>query len=78
MNKTTENFYFYWLFESENDPSIDPVIVNVPGGVGYGESSLLSMMIEGGAFSIDDSYNIRPNPNRWNRNVSSIFSTFPL
>lgn len=68
--------FFYWFFESRNDPSNDPVILWLNGGPGC--SSLTGLFFELGPSSIDE--NLKPvyNPYSWNTNASVIFLEQPL
>ena len=48
-----KSLFFYWLFESRNDPSSDPLVVWLTGGQGC--SSELALFGENGPFIITDS-----------------------
>lgn len=71
-----DKHFFYWFFESRNDPKNDPVILWLNGGPGC--SSLTGLFFELGPSSIDE--NIKPvsNPFSWNSNASVIFLDQPV
>ncbi|KAH3901038.1 probable Putative serine carboxypeptidase YBR139W [Saccharomycodes ludwigii] len=73
--KDTKHF-FYWFFESRNDPKNDPVILWLNGGPGC--SSFTGLFFELGPSSI--SANLTPvyNPFSWNNNASVIFLEQPV
>ncbi|KAH3678533.1 hypothetical protein WICMUC_001550 [Wickerhamomyces mucosus] len=71
-----DKHFFYWFFESRNDPKNDPIILWLNGGPGC--SSLTGLFFELGSSSIDE--NIKPiyNPYSWNSNASVIFLDQPV
>lgn len=71
-----DKHFFYWFFESRNDPANDPVILWLNGGPGC--SSLTGMFFELGPSSLDE--NLKPinNPYAWNNNASVIFLDQPV
>lgn len=73
--KDTKHF-FYWFFESRNDPKNDPIILWLNGGPGC--SSFTGLLFELGPSSIGP--NLKPihNPHSWNNNASVIFLEQPL
>ncbi|SCW04374.1 LAFE_0H12112g1_1 [Lachancea fermentati] len=68
--------FFYWYFESRNDPVNDPVILWLNGGPGC--SSLTGLFFELGPSSIGPDLKPIYNPYSWNRNASIIFLEQPL
>ena len=68
--------FFYWFFESRNDPKNDPIILWLNGGPGC--SSFTGLLFELGPSSIGP--NLKPihNPYSWNNNASVIFLEQPL
>ena len=64
MDQKSRSFYFYWFFESRNDPSSDPLVVWLTGGPGC--SSELALFGENGPFLIIDSAELVYNKYGWN------------
>ncbi|KAL6450496.1 CPY1 Carboxypeptidase Y [Candida maltosa Xu316] len=71
-----DKHFFYYFFESRNDPKNDPIILWLNGGPGC--SSLTGLFFELGPSSIDK--NLKPvyNPHSWNANASVIFLDQPI
>lgn len=74
--ESEDKHFFYWFFESRNDPKKDPVILWLNGGPGC--SSLTGLFFELGSSAIDK--NLQPvfNPYSWNSNASVIFLDQPV
>lgn len=72
----TDKHWFYWFFESRNNPEKDPVILWLSGGPGC--SSLTSLLFELGPSFIDESLKPVHNPYSWNTNASIIFLDQPV
>jgi len=69
--------YFYWHFESRNNPEEDPVILWMTGGPGC--SSAVALFHENGPCKIDDNHNATfLNPYSWNSNASLIYIDQPV
>lgn len=71
-----DKHFFYWFFESRNDPKNDPVILWLNGGPGC--SSLTGLFFELGPSSIDAKLKPINNPHSWNNNASVIFLDQPV
>ncbi|CAF90164.1 unnamed protein product, partial [Tetraodon nigroviridis] len=66
----------YWFVESQNDPSIDPVVLWLNGGPGC--SSLDGLLTEHGPFLIqDDGMTLRYNPYSWNKIANMLYLESP-
>lgn len=68
--------FFYWFFESRNDPANDPVILWLNGGPGC--SSATGLFFELGPSLINATLQPVLNPYSWNSNASVIFLDQPV
>lgn len=71
-----DKHFFYWLFESRNDPKKDPVILWLNGGPGC--SSLTGLFFELGSSSIGPGLKPIYNPHSWNSNATVIYLDQPV
>lgn len=71
-----DKHFFYWFFESRNDPENDPVILWLNGGPGC--SSSTGLFFELGPSSINATLQPEFNPYSWNSNASVIFLDQPV
>ncbi|KAK6460914.1 Alpha/Beta hydrolase protein [Scheffersomyces coipomensis] len=71
-----DKHFFYWFFESRNDPATDPIILWLNGGPGC--SSSTGLFFELGPSSINATLNPVFNPYSWNSNASVIFLDQPV
>jgi cathepsin A (carboxypeptidase C) len=68
--------YYFWAFESRNDPATDPVVLWLTGGPGC--SSTLALLSENGPCSITaDGAGTATNPASWNSNATVIWLDQP-
>lgn len=71
-----DKHFFYWFFESRNDPKNDPVILWLNGGPGC--SSMTGLFFELGPSSIGSQIKPIYNDFSWNSNASVIFLDQPV
>ncbi|KAK6198734.1 carboxypeptidase Y precursor [Scheffersomyces amazonensis] len=71
-----DKHFFYWFFESRNDPKNDPIILWLNGGPGC--SSSTGLFFELGPSSINATLQPVYNPYSWNSNASVIFLDQPV
>lgn len=77
LDVDTNKHFFYWAFESRNDPKKDPIVLWLNGGPGC--SSLTGLFFELGPSSINsDGKSLKHNPYSWNNNATVIFLDQPL
>jgi cathepsin A (carboxypeptidase C) len=77
FNLTTHDaHYFFWFFESRNDPANDPVILWMTGGPGC--SSQVALFAENGPCKVNKlGLDTETNPYSWNNNASVIYIDQP-
>ncbi|RLO04774.1 hypothetical protein DYB28_012476 [Aphanomyces astaci] len=66
---------FYWLVESESNPSTDPLVLWLNGGPGC--SSLNGFFTELGPFVVQSDLSVKRNPYAWNRKANMVFLDSP-
>lgn len=71
-----DKHFFFWFFESRNDPQNDPVVLWLNGGPGC--SSMTGLFFELGPSSIDAQLKPVYNPYAWNSNASVLFLDQPV
>ncbi|KAG5419542.1 CPYA [Candida metapsilosis] len=71
-----DKHFFFWAFESRNDPKNDPVILWLNGGPGC--SSTTGLFFELGPSSINKDIQPVYNPYAWNNNATVIFLDQPV
>ncbi|AQZ13501.1 PRC1 (YMR297W) [Zygosaccharomyces parabailii] len=71
-----DKHFFFWMFESRNDPKTDPVVLWLNGGPGC--SSLTGLFFELGPSSISSKLKPVHNPYSWNNNATVIFLDQPV
>eukprot|EP00475_Leptophrys_vorax_P009208 TRINITY_DN1607_c0_g5_i1.p1 TRINITY_DN1607_c0_g5~~TRINITY_DN1607_c0_g5_i1.p1 ORF type:complete len:572 (+),score=119.60 TRINITY_DN1607_c0_g5_i1:582-2297(+) len=75
INVTSGLKYYYWFFESQNDPVNDPVSIWMNGGPGC--SSMEQAMNDHGPLRVDRNAVLYQNPWAWNRLVNIIYVDQP-
>ncbi len=65
---------FYYIVESQNSPSTDPMIMWMNGGPGA--SSLIGLFAEIGPLILNEKNALVTNPYAWNRNANLLFIEF--
>lgn len=68
VNETCGDYLFFWLFESQSDPSTDPLVIWLNGGPGA--SSMIGLFCENGPYKINDDLTLSDNPYSWNKNAN--------
>lgn len=71
-----DKHFFYWFFESRNDPKNDPIVLWINGGPGC--SSFLGLLFELGPKKMTINGTLEYNPYSWNSNASVIFLDQPV
>ncbi|CAI5757802.1 unnamed protein product [Candida verbasci] len=74
--QSLDKHFFYWFFESRNDPKKDPIILWLNGGPGC--SSSTGLFFELGPSKINSTLQPVNNPFSWNNNASVIFLDQPV
>jgi carboxypeptidase C (cathepsin A) len=72
----TQKQIHYWLVESEQDPTIDPLVFWTNGGPGC--SGLIGFMTEQGPFRPNDDGSLLLNEWRWNKISNMVFLEQPV
>ncbi|OLL22516.1 Carboxypeptidase Y A [Neolecta irregularis DAH-3] len=77
LDVSKEKHFFFWFFESRNDPKNDPVVLWLNGGPGC--SSLLGLFMELGPATVNkDGSKLVTNPFSWNNNANMMFLDQPI
>jgi cathepsin A (carboxypeptidase C) len=67
---------FYWLFNSRQDPSTDPLVIWLTGGPGC--SSELALFYENGPYTINDDLSLSRNEFSWNSKANLLYIDQPV
>ncbi|KAG6960715.1 hypothetical protein JG688_00009457 [Phytophthora aleatoria] len=71
-----DSHYFYWYFESRNEPSTDPLLVWLPGGPGMGGT--YGLLAENGPFSINADLSTKLNRFSWTTQANMVWVDIPV
>lgn len=74
--RDVDKHFFYWFYESRNDPKTDPIVLWINGGPGC--VSECGLLFELGPSFIDSDLKPVYNPSSWNSNASVIFLDQPV
>jgi cathepsin A (carboxypeptidase C) len=73
---TGDAHYFYWMFESRNNPSTDPFIIWMTGGPGC--SGMMALTNENGPCTVnEDGVDTSNNPYSWTNNATVLWIDQP-
>ncbi|KAK0429384.1 hypothetical protein QR680_011351 [Steinernema hermaphroditum] len=76
LQTSNENFLHYWLFESQNNPIVDPLIVWLGGAPGC--SNLGTILTENGPFHLNpDGKSLFENVYSWNKAANILYLEGP-
>merc|ERR1719197_2012959 len=76
IKASKDSDYFFWLFESKNDPATDPLIMWLSGGPGC--SSQLALFAENGPCSVNkDGSTTTINANSWHQKANVMWVDQP-
>ncbi|RQM19668.1 hypothetical protein B5M09_002717 [Aphanomyces astaci] len=76
LQVTNATKYFYWYFESRDNPTKDPLVLWLNGGPGA--SSLIGLLAENGPCLLDpDTLTLKDNPHAWNAHANVIWLDQP-
>lgn len=74
--RDSDKHFFYWFFESRNDPKNDPLVIWLNGGPGCALDT--GLLFELGPSFINTTGDVVFNPYSWNSNASVIFLDQPV
>ena len=67
---------FYWLFQSRNAPSTDPLVMWLTGGPGC--ASEVALFFENGPYKFGEDSTLETNPNAWNEVSNLLYVDQPI
>jgi len=76
VNASADANLFYWMFESQNKPESDPLVMWMTGGPGC--SSELALFFENGPYTVNPDLSLSPNPYSWNTFANLLFIDQPV
>jgi len=75
-NTTTGANLFYWLFESQGNPSTDPLVLWMTGGPGC--ASTLALFAENGPYQVQSDLTLKLNTYSWNTFANLLYVDQPV
>jgi len=76
IKASSKSDYFFWLFESQSEPSTDPLIMWLSGGPGC--SSMLALFAENGPCTMNkDGTDTITNPHSWHKKANVMWVDQP-
>ncbi|KAI9923024.1 hypothetical protein PsorP6_000375 [Peronosclerospora sorghi] len=72
----TDYHYAYWYFESRSQPSVDPLVLWLPGGRGY--SSLMALLTANGPCHVLPDLSTKLNPYSWTNESNVVWLDQPV
>lgn len=75
LSNRVDTHYFYWYFESRNEPSTDPLILWLPGGPGEGGE--YGVLAENGPCTVNDDLSTTINAYSWNTYANVLWIDIP-
>jgi len=76
VNESADANLFYWFFESQSDPTTDPVVLWMTGGPGC--SSELALFFENGPYTVNENLTLATNPYSWNTFANLLYIDQPV
>merc|ERR1712060_278987 len=67
---------FYWVFQSRNEPSTDPLVLWLTGGPGC--ASEVALFYENGPYKFGDDGNLTTNEYAWNTRANLLYVDQPI
>ncbi|ETS76434.1 hypothetical protein PFICI_11821 [Pestalotiopsis fici W106-1] len=78
IDSDDDSHMFFWLYESKNNPTSDPVILFMSGGPGGSSTGAGALMELGPCQISSDGEHTLDNPYGWNANATLLFIDQPL
>jgi hypothetical protein len=75
VNEAQNGHLFYWLVESQGNPSVDPLVLWMSGGPGC--SGELALFMENGPWNVTTDLTLKTNPFSWTKVATVIWIDQP-